>query len=82
MRSNNCVNYEKSNYKTFPDGRRILRFKKYCFTKEKLINEDIFKIKDEPLASPFVSDNFKKIIESNGFTGFKFKLVWDSEKDG
>lgn len=74
-----CINYEKSIYKTFPDGKRILRFEKYFFNEKKLVNENIFKIKDKPLAAAFVSDEFKDIVEFNNLTGFKFNLVWDSE---
>ena len=76
-----CVDYGKSIYKMFPDGKRILRFKKYSFIEKKLIGENIFKIKDELLAAPFVSDEFKNIVDFNNLTGFKFRLVWDSKDD-
>lgn len=45
-----------------------------------LLNNDIFKLIDEPRRSPFVSEKFKKAVEDNNLTGFKFELVWDSEE--
>ncbi|MEE1219720.1 MAG: hypothetical protein U0L20_07340 [Ruminococcus sp.] len=74
-----CIDYEKSTYKTFRDGKRIMRFLNYSFDINKVIGEDLFKIKDEPLKRPFVSDNFKNLVAMNNLTGFKFELVWDSE---
>lgn len=74
-----CIDYEKSIYKTFRDGKRIMRFSKYFFNVDEISTEDFFKIKDEPLKRPFVSDNFKNIVTNSSLTGFKFELVWDSE---
>ena len=76
-----CIEYEKSEYKKFPNSRKVMRFKKYYFKPEIISNEHIFKIKDMPLSAPFVSDEFKKVVEENNLTGFKFELVWDSEED-
>lgn len=74
-----CINYEKSEFKMFKDGIRIMRFKKYSFFEEKLDGNNIFKIIDEPLGTPFVSDDFRNAVLDSGLTGFVFKLVWDSE---
>lgn len=74
-----CVDYEKSIFKTFRDGKRIMRFSKYCFNINEVLKEDLFKIKDEKLKRPFVSDNFKDVVTKSGLTGFEFELVWDSE---
>ena len=75
------IDYSKSEYRTFSDGKRIMAFKKYAFLQQpELIKHDIFKIIDEPTRRSFVSDKFKNMIEENGLTGFKFKLVWDSEE--
>ena len=74
-----CIDYDKSQYRTYSDGKRIMVFERYSF-KEKLIkNKSIFKIIDEPLRNPFVSDEFRDLVISSGLTGFEFKLVWDSE---
>ena len=75
-----CVNYEKSLYKTFRDGKRIMRFTKYVFEEEKIKGVNLFKIKDEPLKRPFVSDEFRNRVITNNLTGFKFELAWDSEQ--
>ena len=42
-----CIDYEASEYKTFRDGVRIMRFVKYAFIEDKIKNVHIFKIKDE-----------------------------------
>lgn len=75
------IDYTKSEYKTYSDGKRIMAFKKYAFLQnQELIKHDIFKICDEPTRRAFVSDRFKNMVEENSLTGFKFKLVWDSEE--
>lgn len=75
-----CIDYETSEYKTFRDGVRIMRFIKYAFIEEKIENVHLFKIKDEPLKSPFVSDAFRKKILDSDLKGFRFELVWDSDE--
>ena len=72
-----AIDYEKSVYKTFRDGKRIMAFKKYAFIPEVVKNTSIFKISDEKTRYAFVSDEFKQIVEKNNLTGFKFVLVWD-----
>ncbi len=74
-----CIDYDKSEYKMFRDGKRIMRFKKYEFKEEMVKGKHIFKIVDEPLRRPFVSDEFRQRIIDNQLTGFVFELVWDSE---
>lgn len=56
-----------------------MRFTKYSFIESIIKNHNIFKIKDEPLKRPFVSDEFKNIVQSSGLIGFKFELAWESE---
>lgn len=73
-----CIDYKKSDYKTFRDGKRIMRFTKYSFIESIIKKHNIFKIKDEPLKRPFVSDEFKNIVQSSGLIGFKFELAWES----
>lgn len=78
----NVIDYAKSQYKTFSDGKRIMVFEKYAFNVcDEITQNNIFKIVDEPRRRPFVTDKFKKTVEENNLTGFKFKLVWDSEQD-
>lgn len=74
-----CIDYKNSEYKTFRDGRRIMRFTKYSFVESIVKGHNIFKIKDEPLKRPFVSDDFKNIVQASGLTGFKFELAWEKE---
>ena len=76
------IDYSKSKYKMYSDGKRIMVFEKYAFRIcNELNNNNIFKIVDEPSRWEFVSDRFKQIVEENHLSGFKFKLVWDSEEE-
>lgn len=76
------IDYEKSEYRTYRDGKRIMVFEKYAFKEcDELKEHNIFKIVDEPRRWAFVSDNFKQTVEENNLTGFKFKLLWDSEQE-
>ena len=57
-------------------------FDKYCFRMcDELLENNIFKLIDEPRRAPFVSDRFKECVEENNLTGFEFELVWDSEAE-
>lgn len=74
------IDYDKSEYRKYSDGKRIMVFHKYVFRDVKEIRKHhIFKIMDEPTRWAFVSDEFKETVEKNNLTGFKFELVWDSE---
>ena len=76
-----AIDYEKSIYKTYRDGKRIMAFKKYVFLPTVIENVSMFKILDEKTRYAFVSDEFKQTVEKNNLLGFKFKLVWDSENE-
>lgn len=76
-----CIDYENAEYKTYRDGKRIMRFTKYAFDISKVKNEHLFKIVDEPLRRPFVSDVLRNRILSNNLKGFKFELAWDSDEN-
>ena len=75
-----CIDYGASEYKTFRDGVKIMRFIKYAFIAKEIENIHIFKIKDQPLGRPFVSDEVRNKVLASKLTGFKFELVWDSEE--
>lgn len=76
-----AIDYEKSIYKTFRDGKRIMCFNRYSFLPKVVENVPIFKIIDEKTYFAFVSDEFKKVVEDNKLSGFRFELVWDSEQE-
>ncbi len=76
-----CIDYQRARYKTFRDGKRIMRFTEYAFDAQEIEGIHIFKIKDEPLKCPFVSEGFKKAVEGNCLTEFRFELAW-SEGQG
>ena len=77
----NILDYQRAKYKTFRDGKRIMRIEKYVFKAcEDLEACHIFRLFDEKRGDPFVSDAFKKAVEENGLTGFRFELAWDSEE--
>ena len=74
-----CIDYERSEYKTFSDGR-IMRIKKYEFIRNEIYGKHIFKLKDFAVNYAFVSDEFKSIVERNDLHGFKFVHVWSDEQ--
>lgn len=76
-----CINYKKSEYRTFASSGRIMLFTKYSFIPDLIREKHIFKIIDEPGRRPFVSDKFKQLVEENGLLGFEFDLVWDLSVD-
>lgn len=76
-----AIDYSKSKFKRFSTSNRIMRFIKYEFIKEKVEGQHIFKIIDEPLRRPFVSDEFRQRVLESNLKGFKFELVWDSEAE-
>lgn len=73
-----CLNLERSEYKSFSDGR-IMRMIKYVFYEGIVRDIDVFKVKGLEGRDVFVSDKFKNKVEESQLTGFKFTLVWDSE---
>jgi hypothetical protein len=75
-----CIDYDKSEFKTYRDGKRIMRFIKYEFIKNVVDGKHIFKIVDEPLRRPFVSEEFRQKVIDYNLKGFKFELAWDSER--
>lgn len=74
-----CLDYENSKLKRFSSSGRIMRIEKYAFRREMLSNAFIFKIPEEVHTHPYVTDDFKNLIEQNGIKGFKFVLVWQDE---
>lgn len=76
------IDYNKSKYKLFPDGKRVMYFKRYAFKETpELYKYNIFKLIDESKGWAFVNDRFKTAVEENHLTGFVFELVWDSDAD-
>ena len=76
------IDYSKSKYKMYSNGKDIMRFEKYAFKIcDELLNNNIFKIVDEPRRRAFVSDVFKETVEKNHLSGFDFRLVWASEHE-
>ena len=76
-----CVNYKNSEFKRFENSGRIMRFIKYSFNPNCVEGKQIFKIIDEPVRRPFVSDEFRNKVLDSELVGFKFELVWDSESE-
>jgi hypothetical protein len=74
-----CVDYNKSQIKYFPDSNKILRIKKFEFIEEEVRNKKIFKDSSFPVTDVYVTDEGKKIIESWNAKGIKFIELWDSE---
>ena len=70
-----CLNIKKSKVKYFDNSKDIMEIQKYSLYKEKLINSMIFRI-DNFKTEIFVSDQFKKKVESSNLLGFKFEEVY------
>lgn len=74
----NVIDYAKSKYYTYRDGKRIMSFQKYSFRLcDELKTSNIFKIVDEPTRRAFVSERVKRAIEENSLEGFDLRLVWE-----
>lgn len=68
-----CLNYDKSELKYFSSSGRVMNVEKYVFKTEKLKNATIFKLPEFPKSISYVTEEFKKAVEENNITGFKFK---------
>jgi hypothetical protein len=76
-----CLDYEKSELSYFrSDPHDIKKILKYEFLKDKIRDKVIFKIPENKLNVPFVTDQFKLEVEKHGLEGFRFEEVWDSEQ--
>lgn len=75
-----AIDYNHAVIRQLSSGLRV-GFEKYAFIEEKVKDEHIFRIflDDRIRSTVFVSDEFKKAVESNGLVGFQFIEVWDSE---
>ena len=56
-----------------------MRVEEYAFHRELLDNVFIFKIPEELHTHPYVTEDFKKLIEQNNIKGFKFVPVWEEK---
>ena len=74
-----CVDYENSKFKRFSQSRMIMRFQEYSFIASEIGRHHIFKLIDEPVRRPFVSDDFRSMWLKSGLSGALFELVWSSE---
>ncbi len=72
-----CIDYTNSVYKTFKDSERIMRFSKYSFKEDVVNGFNIFKIMDETLKAPFVSEAFRKRVMDMDLKGFVFCNVYE-----
>lgn len=77
-----AIDYGKSEYLKYGDGKRIMAFKKYVFIDERVVNSNIFKISDMTRGDIFISEAFEERVQKNGLNGFKNELVYDSGDGG
>ncbi len=75
-----CLDYDKSIIKNFPNSDKILRIKNFSFNQEKLEGETLFKIPELNTSRIFVTREFIKSYEDNSLEGLVFNEVWDSDK--
>ena len=74
-----CLDRKNSKLKLFQSSGRIMRVEEYAFHRELLDNVFIFKIPEELHTHPYVTEDFKKLIEQNNIKGFKFVPVWEEK---
>lgn len=56
------------------------RIDRLAFIKVKVVVEqDLFKVSEETIKRPFVTDALRKTVINNSLTGFSFELVWECE---
>ena len=75
-----CLDRENAELKLFKSSGRIMRIEKYVFYEDKIKDAFIFKLPEELKSQPYVTEQFKQLIEKNDIRGFKFVPVWDSEE--
>jgi hypothetical protein len=73
-----CLDYERSKVARARDGGVIL-IDNYFFIPGMVEGHHIFKIREFPLSTVFVSEEFKQRVEANGLLGFAF---WAIGEDG
>ena len=65
-----CVDYNKSQFKTFPSSNKIMFFEHIEFKKD--VKKHIFRIKDLPYCHYFISEETKNLLENSNLQGLKF----------
>jgi len=66
------LNLESSDYSTIElDGEKIYSIRKYALKKNKIKDENLFKLKGDEIPI-FVSNAFKDLIDKNNITGCEF----------
>lgn len=77
LRVIDALDRSKSEFLCFNDGIRIAVIKKYSFFPERVEGVDIFKLSDEALRRPFVSESLVNLIKQSGLQGLDCQLVWE-----
>lgn len=72
-----CLDRENSKLKLFPSSGRLMRVEEYAFHRELLVDAFVFKIPEELHTHPYVTEDFKNLMEQNNIKGFKFVPVWE-----
>jgi hypothetical protein len=68
-----CMDLDRSKFKRFPSSGRIMIIDEYVFKKGKVGDAPIFKIPESN--EPFVSDDFKSMVEKEGLEGLEFVSI-------
>lgn len=69
---------ERSDYEWL-EGEGIIWVREYQMLEAAVDGQAVFKLSDDPLDFPFVSEEVKRRAEEEGIVGLRFKLAWDSE---
>jgi len=70
----------RSSVVRFGDGR-IVNINTHVFSADAIENIEIFKLKEMPRGSLYLTGHIVETIESNGLEGTDFELLWSDETD-
>ena len=70
-----CLDRENSSFVTFRNSNKIKEIYECVLDSKRISHKHIFKISDQLKSYPFVSEQFKQIVEEAGLDGILFKEI-------
>ena len=79
LRVVDSLDIDKSSIEYVPDVGGISHIKSYVFRESDVDNNVVFKIPQELRGPMYCTESLVNLVESSGFTGLGFRLLWDSD---